>query len=65
VTFEYLERTNIGATAMKLAGASFDRGLHYFPDFTLNPGNRCLVVANIAAFHLDMARSRCASSQGI
>lgn len=51
-TFEYLELRNIGATPLDLAGFKFTRGVEFeFPSMTLAPGERIVVVQNLAAFH--------------
>ena len=51
--FEYLELINIGAAPLVLTGAHFGEGIDFtFPNFTLAPGARCLLVANLAAFQL-------------
>ena len=56
--FEYLELTNIGASPLPLSGASFANGITFtFPNFTLNAGARCLIVANIPAFQLRYGHS--------
>ena len=49
--YEYLELENIGTNGLRLAGASFTEGVSFtFPDLSLAPGERVLVVANAAAF---------------
>lgn len=50
--FEFIELQNTGAGALALGGAQFDRGVTFvFPaGFSLAAGERCLVVANSAAF---------------
>ena len=52
--FEFIELINTGATALSLANAQFDKGVTFvFPaGYSLAAGARCLVVANLAAFHL-------------
>jgi hypothetical protein len=52
--FEFIELTNTGPTALNLGKASFEEGIRFtFPDvYTLNPGERCLVVASQAAFEI-------------
>lgn len=52
--FEYIELINTGATTLNLAGAYFDKGVTFvFPaGYTLAAGQRCLVVAHVAAFNL-------------
>ncbi len=52
--FEFIELLNTGATPLNLAGAYFDKGVTFtFPaGFTLGAGQRCLVVAHVAAFNL-------------
>lgn len=49
--FEYVELQNFGTAAMNLAGVRFDRGIDFtFPNRTLAPDERVLVVRNLAAF---------------
>jgi hypothetical protein len=49
--FEFIELVNTGASSLTLTGAQFDKGITFtFPTFTLNAGQRCLVVANQLAF---------------
>ena len=52
--FEFIELMNTSASALNIGGASFDKGLTFtFPTgFTLQPGQRCVVVSLIAAFNL-------------
>jgi CotH kinase protein/Lamin Tail Domain len=51
--YEFIELANIGATALTLTGANFDKGVTFtFPALTLAGGARTLVVANVAAFQL-------------
>jgi len=57
--FEFIELTNTGATPLDLGGAQFDKGVTFtFPaGFTLNGGDRCVVVGNQAAFQLRFGTS--------
>jgi hypothetical protein len=52
--FEFIELANSGATPLNLGGATFDAGISFvFPaGFTLAPGERTLIVSNLAAFTL-------------
>ena len=52
--FEFLELTNTGASPLSLAGASFTKGIKFTfpPGFTLQSGQRCVVVSLIAAYNL-------------
>ncbi len=53
-SFEFIEFTNTGTSALSLGGAQFDEGVTFvFPTpYTLAAGARCLVISNLAAFHL-------------
>jgi hypothetical protein len=49
--YEFIELENIGAVPLDLAGARFTDGVAFtFPDLTLAPGQRVLVVADATAF---------------
>ncbi len=50
--FEFIELVNAGPTVLNLANAYFDKGVTFtFPaGFTLNPSERCVVVASQTAF---------------
>jgi hypothetical protein len=50
--FEFIELINAGPSALNLANAYFDKGINFtFPaGFTLNTGERCVVVASQTAF---------------
>ncbi len=54
--FEFIEVTNTSGATLNLAGARFDRGVDFtFPATavaTIAPGERRIVVANLAAFRL-------------
>jgi hypothetical protein len=52
--FEFIELINNSAAALPLANAQFQRGVEFtFPaGYTLAAGARCLLVANLAAFHV-------------
>ena len=52
--FEFVELINTGLTALNIGGANFDKGITFtFPaGFTLQPGQRCVVVALTAAYNL-------------
>jgi hypothetical protein len=52
--FEFLELMNTGPSPLNIGGASFDKGITFtFPaNFTLQPGQRCVVVSLLAAFNL-------------
>ena len=52
--FEFIELVNTGITPLNIGGASFDKGLTFtFPaNFTLQGGQRCVVVALTAAYNL-------------
>ena len=49
--FEFIELQNIGAQSINLAGTSFTDGIQYtFPAVSLTPGQRGVIVRNLAAF---------------
>ncbi|NLF32370.1 MAG: lamin tail domain-containing protein, partial [Planctomycetes bacterium] len=49
--FEFIELTNIGASSFNVAGCEFTKGIDYvFPSKVLAPGQRIIIVANLAAF---------------
>lgn len=52
--FEFIELMNTGTVALDLAKAFFDEGVEFtFPTpFSLNPGERCVVVASQTSFSL-------------
>ena len=52
--FEFIEFINSGASPLNIGGATIDKGVTFtFPaGFTLQPGQRCVVVSLIAAFNL-------------
>ena len=52
--FEFIEFTNTGASPLNIGGAQIDKGVTFtFPaNFTLQPGQRCVVVALLAAYNL-------------
>jgi hypothetical protein len=52
--FEFIELTNTDVAPLNLAGAYFDKGVTFtFPaGFTLQPGQRCVVVALLSAYNL-------------
>jgi hypothetical protein len=52
--FEFIELTNTGASPLSLANASFTKGISFtFPaGFTLQGGERCVVVSLLAAYNL-------------
>ncbi len=58
--FEFIELTNISATSIDLAGVQFNQGITYVFNsdplntsiLALDPGARCLLVRNKAAFEL-------------
>jgi hypothetical protein len=57
--FEFIELTNTDSVPLNLGGAFFDKGITFtFPaNFTLQPGQRCVVAALIAAYDLRYAGS--------
>jgi len=57
--FEFLELRNTGASPLSLANASFTKGISFtFPaGFTLQPGERCVVVSLLAAYNLRYGNS--------
>ncbi len=51
--FEFIELRNVGAITINLAGIQFVDGITFtFPSGSLAPGERILVVKNLAAFNL-------------
>ena len=52
--FEFIELINTGVTPLNIGGASFDKGITFtFPaGFTLQAGQRCVVVALTSAYNL-------------
>lgn len=52
--FEFIELINTGVTPLNIGGASFDKGITFtFPaGFTLQGGQRCVVVALTSAYNL-------------
>ncbi len=52
--FEFIEVMNIDVAPLNIGGARFDKGVTFtFPaNFTLQPGERCVVVALTAAYNL-------------
>ena len=52
--FEFIELINTGLTPLNIGGAHFDKGVTFtFPaGFTLQAGQRCVVVGLISAFNL-------------
>src|SRR5258706_997804 len=49
--YEYIELQNTGAAAINPGGATFTNGITYtFPSMTLQPGQRILLVKNVAVF---------------
>jgi hypothetical protein len=52
--FEFIELINTDVAPLNLGGAYFDKGVTFtFPaGFTLQPGQRCVVVALLAAYNL-------------
>ncbi|HET6409207.1 MAG TPA: lamin tail domain-containing protein [Chthoniobacteraceae bacterium] len=55
--FEFIELINIDVSPLNLGGAFFDKGVSFtFPaNFTLQPGQRCVIVALQAAYDLRYA----------
>ena len=52
--FEFIEFINTGASPLNIGGAVIDKGVTFtFPaNFTLQPGQRCVVVSLLAAYNL-------------
>ncbi len=52
--FEFIEFINSGASPLNIGGAVIDKGVTFtFPvNFTLQPGQRCVVVSLLAAYNL-------------
>ncbi len=51
--FEFLEVFNRGGSAVDLLGAEFTSGVDFaFPAYELNPGQRVVIVGDLAAFEL-------------
>ncbi len=52
--FEFIEFMNSGASPLNIGGAQIDKGITFtFPaNFTLQPGQRCVVVSLLAAYNL-------------
>ena len=50
--FEFIEFVNIGGTPLNIGGARIDKGVTFtFPaNFTLQPGQRCIVASLVAAY---------------
>lgn len=64
--FEYVELQNIGATPLTVTGAKFVSGIDFtFPARVLAPGERVLIIANLAAFRLRYGASLDAQIVGV
>ena len=57
--FEFIELVNSGSTPLNIGGARFTKGIEFtFPaNFTLNGGQRCILVSLQAAFNLRYGNS--------